>query len=134
MESRNSPRTCSAAQWKSLRRYSASNKGRFGRVGRRNAVEQLPDIRVARGLGPNSPGGQEVDHQVAGDPEQSAAERTTGRVGIIAVDRPGHRTKDVLRQVGRIRLLKPLGTRQPVDQGRVDHYEFRPRPARLSGP
>jgi len=30
-------------------------QGRFGRVGRGNALEQLADIRVARGRGPNPP-------------------------------------------------------------------------------
>ena len=99
-------------------------------------LEERDHVGVAGPVAGRSPPprGQKVDDQVAGDPEEPGAKRSPGRVGIPAVDRPGHRAKNILREVVRVGPLQSPPAGQAIDQRLVDLQELHPRllvPGRL---
>lgn len=92
----------------------------------RDLLEHLLDVGITGGPRTDPTGGQPVDHQVAGDPEQPAPKRPTLRVGIEPLDGDGHRAKDLLHEIGGIGRLQTPGAGQAFDQGRVNRHELAP--------
>src|SRR5262249_10034521 len=91
-----------------------------------HGLQKRDEIAAAGAAGLSALCGQEVDDQVAGDPEEPAAEGAAGRVGIPPVDRTGHGAEDVLGEVVGVGPLKPPAARPPVDQRLVDLHELGP--------
>ena len=102
-------RTRWAAQAKTWRRYSMSNKAESAPPAgwaSRSSSHLGPSGSEAGGL--PAAGGQEVDDQVAGDPREPGSERAPGRVGVPLLDRAGDRAENLLCEVVRVGLLTRL--------------------------
>ena len=103
-------------------------EGRFftGRVGL--LLQQALHVGIAGAVRMPSPGGEEIDDQVAGDPGEPPPERAPVRVRVVPLDRSGHGAEDFLGEILRIGLLKPTSLRKSVHQWTIDLGELAPGP------
>ena len=83
-------------------------QGGLSTVRRGDRFEHLADVRVAAALGANATGGEQVDHEVAGDSEQPASERAACGIRVVSVDGPRHRPKDLLARSAESAACQPL--------------------------
>ena len=98
-----------------------------GVVAVRMLLESVLNARIAGADNASSPALEEVEHLVARDGEQPAAEGAAHRVVIEPAHRGRHGSQHVLHQVGGVRVLQAALAGETVNDGRVEARELSPR-------